>query len=549
MPTPVFLSRLTASAAACLLVAVIPASILAQAAPLNSSSDHDVASRLAAPGSVLGRGVRSDDARADDVPVVAREFRGVWVASVANIDWPSKPGLTTQQQKLELLEILDRATALRLNAVIFQVRPAADALYDSPFEPWSEYLSGRMGQPPSPYYDPLEFAVTEAHRRGLELHAWFNPYRARNEGARTPASPTHISRTHPELVKRYGGFLWMDPGEPAVQQQSLDVILDVVRRYDVDGVHIDDYFYPYRVPGKNGRGYVQFPDDASWARYQRAGGKLARDDWRRDNVDRFIERLYSAVKEEKPWVKFGISPFGIWRPGSPESVRGLDAYTELYADSRKWIRNGWLDYLAPQLYWPVGAVRQSYPELLRWWVEQNVHARHIWPGNFTSRVGDRRQPAWTPAELLRQVTLTRSQPGAGGNIHFSMKALLTDAGRIVGPLRDEAYAEPALVPASPWLERRPAPRTDARVIGIAAGTVHLTLGSDEIQRVRTWIVRAQYGSRWQVMLVPGVQRDYYVENDRADGRLPDRILVSAVDRAGVEGPRLPVTTVVRAAGN
>lgn len=482
----------------------------------------------------------------DDVPEIAREFRGVWVASVANIDWPSKPGLTTQEQKIELLEILDRAAALRLNAVIFQVRPAADALYDSKYEPWSEYLTGKMGQAPSPYYDPLEFAVTEAHRRGLELHAWFNPYRARDENSRSAAAPTHISRAHPELVKRYGGFLWMDPGEAAVQEQSLKVVLDVVRRYDVDGVHIDDYFYPYRVPGKGGRGYLQFPDDVSWGRYQRAGGRLSRDDWRRDNVNRFVERLYTSVKQEKPWVKFGISPFGIWRPGSPESVRGLDAYTELYADSRKWIRNGWLDYLAPQLYWPVGAAQQSYPVLLRWWVEQNQHGRHVWPGNFTSRVGDRRQPAWTPAELLRQVSLTRAQSGAGGNIHFSMKALLGDLGRIVEPLRSDVYAQPALVPASPWLERAPAPRAAVSLTSAAGGTAQLALSGDDLARVRTWIVRAQYGSRWQVALVPGMQRVYYVESDRADGRLPDRIIVSAVDRVGVEGPQATVRPAARA---
>lgn len=487
-------------------------------------------------------------APSDELPPVAREFRGVWVASVANIDWPSKPGLTTQQQKLELLEILDRAAALRLNAVIFQVRPAADALYDSPFEPWSEYLTGTMGRAPSPYYDPLEFAVTEAHRRGLELHAWFNPFRARYEGVKSPAAPNHVSRTHPALVKRYGGFLWMDPGEPIVREQALQVVLDVVKRYDVDGIHIDDYFYPYRVAASGGRGYVQFPDDASWARYQKAGGRLSRDDWRRDNVDRFVEQLYSSVKREKPWVKFGISPFGIWRPGSPASVRGLDAFQELYADSRKWIRNGWLDYLAPQLYWPVGAPNQSYPALLRWWVEQNEHSRHIWPGNFTSRVGERRQPAWTPAELLRQVRATRDQPGAGGNIHFSMSALLKDMGQVVKPLREQAYARPALVPASPWLEREPAPRAEVALAGTDRGTVQLTLASDAPERVRTWIVRALYGDRWQVQLVPGVQRVYYVESERGDGRLPDRVVVSTVDRVGMEGPPVSLQPIRRTAG-
>ena len=469
----------------------------------------------------------------DDLPAVPREFRGVWVATVGNIDWPSKPGLSTEEQQLELLGILDRASSLGLNAVIFQVRPAADAFYASPYEPWSEYLTGRMGQAPQPFWDPLAFAVEEAHRRGLELHAWFNPFRARNEGAKSPVAANHISRTHPELVKRYGPFQWMDPGEPAVQDEAVRVILDVVKRYDVDGVHIDDYFYPYREPNRNGRGYQPFPDDVSWARYQRSGGGLSRDDWRRNNVDRFVQRLYGAVKQEKPWVKFGISPFGIWRPGSPESVRGLDAFQELFADSRKWVRNGWLDYLAPQLYWPVSAPQQSYPVLLKWWVEQNVHQRHIWPGNFTSRVGERRQPAWTPGELLHQVELTRAEPGAGGNIHFSMKALLLDSGRIVGPLRRQAYSAPALVPASPWLEHLPAPRVEVSATP-SRSSLQLSLGSAAPERVRTWVVRERFGTSWRTTLVPGMQRVYYIEADGA--RMPDRIAVSAVDRVGVEGP-------------
>ena len=479
------------------------------------------------PGTVLGA------VPPDDLPAVPREFRGVWVATVGNIDWPSKAGLTTEQQQLELLGILDRAESLGLNAVIFQVRPAADAFYASPYEPWSEYLTGRMGQAPSPFWDPLAFAVEEAHRRGLELHAWFNPFRARNEGAKSPVAANHISRMHPELVKRYGPFQWMDPGEPAVQDQAMRVIMDVVKRYDVDGVHIDDYFYPYREPNRNGRGYQPFPDEASWTRYQQSGGTLSRDDWRRNNVDRFVERLYGAVKQEKPWVKLGISPFGIWRPGSPASVRGLDAYQELFADSRKWVRNGWLDYLAPQLYWPVSAPQQSYPVLLKWWVEQNVHQRHIWPGNFTSRVGERRQPAWTPGELLHQVQLTRAEPGAGGNIHFSMKALLLDAGRIVDPLRRQAYSAPALVPASPWLEHQQAPRAEVSATP-SRSSLQLSLGSTAPERVRTWVVRERFGNTWRTTLVPGMQRVYYIEAEGS--RMPDRIAVSAVDRVGVEGP-------------
>src|SRR5579871_3371768 len=302
----------------------------------------------------------------DTPPPVPREFRGVWVATVANIDWPSKPGLSTDQQKAEMLAILDKAAQLKLNAIIFQVRPGCDALYDSRLEPWSEYLTGQMGRAPDSYYDPLAFAVEEAHKRGLELHAWFNPYRARHAEAKSSISPDHVSQMHPDLVKQYGRSLWLDPGEKAVQDYSLSVILDVVRRYDIDGVHIDDYFYPYKETDAQNK-VLPFPDDASWQKYVQSGGTLSRDDWRRQNVDTFIERLYKGVKEVKPWVKFGISPFGIWRPGYPAQVKGFDAYQELNADSRKWLRNGWLDYWTPQLYWKIDQTGQSYPVLLKWW--------------------------------------------------------------------------------------------------------------------------------------------------------------------------------------
>jgi len=495
----------------------------------------------------LGAALTGQAAPPSAPPPVAREFRGAWVATVANIDWPSKPGLSTADQQAELLALLDRAVALRLNAVIFQVRPAADALYPSPYEPWSEYLTGQMGKAPEPFYDPLQFAITEAHRRGLELHAWFNPFRARHEGPKGPAHATHISRTKPQLVKRYGGFLWMDPGEPEVRDHALRVMLDVVKRYDVDGIHIDDYFYPYRV-ARRGGGYEPFPDDASWRRYQASGGRLARDDWRRSNVDGFVEKLYAEVKRTKPLVKVGISPFGIWRPGFPSAVRGLDAYQELYADSRKWVREGWLDYVSPQLYWPTSAPQQRYADLLEWWIDQNAHRRHIWVGNFTSRVGDPRQPRWTPAELLAQVRITREAGGggAGGNIHFSMKSLLGPDSRIAGPLRDRAYADPALVPASPWLANGAPPTTDATVAREGAAGVQLTLGSPSALDVRTWVVRARHGDAWRVSLVPGVQRSYFVEPD-ARGRAAEEVVVSAVDRAGREGPAVSLRPPVRTA--
>jgi uncharacterized lipoprotein YddW (UPF0748 family) len=264
-------------------------------------------------------------------PPPKREFRGVWIASVGNIDWPSQPGLTTQQQKSELIGILDRAAYLRLNAVILQIRPSCDALYASPIEPWSEYLTGQMGQAPNPYYDPLAFAVEEAHRRGIELHAWFNPFRARTQSARSPIPANHVSKLHPDWVKSYNGYLWLDPGDTNVQAYILKVFLDVVHRYDIDAVHIDDYFY---APEEKVNGKVTpFPDGPSWKRYVDSGGRMSRDDWRRSNVDNTIQRLYEAIKAEKPCVKFGVSPAGIWRPGNPPQIRGFDL-TPKYSPTR-----------------------------------------------------------------------------------------------------------------------------------------------------------------------------------------------------------------------
>lgn len=374
------------------------------------------------------------------------EFRAAWIATVANIDWPSKKTLTTEEQQQELIAMLDRAVELNLNAIIFQVRPMCDALYDSPYEPWSEYLTGQTGQAPDPWYDPLQFIIEESHKRGLELHAWFNPYRAKHPSARSPLPESHVSHTHPNLVKKYGTFLWLDPSEKEVQDLTMKVILDVVERYDVDGIHIDDYFYPYKVRDAQGK-VIDFPDDDSWKAYQKSGGKLSRDDWRRQSVNTFVERFYREIKALDPRVKVGISPFGIWRPGHPEGITGLDQYSELYADAKLWLNEGWVDYYSPQLYWKIDAAGQPYDKLLRWWVEQNTHGRHIWPGNFTSKVLE----GWPAEEIANQILLTRQEPGASGNVHFSMRVLMRNTGGINDALK-KVYAEPALIPESPWLE-------------------------------------------------------------------------------------------------
>ena len=488
-------------------------------------------------------------------PPIPREFRAAWVASVANIDWPSRPGLSTWDQQAELIAILNRAVALNLNAVILQVRPAADALYDSPYEPWSEYLTGVEGRPPEPYYDPLTFAIAEAHKRGLELHAWFNPYRAHHPSARGTPARTHVGITHPELVRAYARYRWMDPGDPAVRAQTVRVMLDVVKRYDVDGIHIDDYFYPYPELGPDSVA-IPFPDSTTYHRYVRGGGRLAVDDWRRENVNTLIRDLYRRTKALKPWVKVGVSPFGIWRPGSPPEIAGFDAYEKLYADSRKWLREGWVDYFTPQLYWPIAQTAQSYPTLLRWWMSENVLGRHLWPGHNTSRAAG---TAWPPDELLEQVRLTRLA-GAGGDVHFSMRALMpvtatrrdsvlvgvatpppaqANAAALADRLHAQLYAEPALIPASPWLsKRRPArPTVTVRADSATRDRVaRLTPGDSRV--VTWWTVRVldvaggSDASQWHTFILPGAQRRLVVAP--AGAPQPARVIVTAVDRYGTE---------------
>lgn len=363
-----------------------------------------------------------------------REFRGAWVATVYNLDWPSRPGLPAATQQAELRAILDRAAELHLNAILLQVRPASDALYASTKEPWSEFLTGKAGV--SPGYDPLAYAIKEAHARGLELHAWINPFRAAiHAGDRLPAN--HVAKEHPEWVRRFGNQLWIDPGDPAARNYVISVITDIVRRYDVDGIHLDDYFYPY--PLKSGA--ATFPDDPTWQRFG-AGKGPSRADWRRENINDFVRSMYRAVKATKSSVRVGISPFGIWKPGVPPTTKaGLDAYGELFADSRKWVAEGWVDYLAPQLYWGIHPADQSFPVLLDWWRAQS-HGTPIWPGIATERIGSKR-PA---REIIDQIELTRRGTNSPGNIQWSMKALMRDQGGIDQLLRKGPYAEKAAVP-------------------------------------------------------------------------------------------------------
>src|ERR1035437_670897 len=462
-------------------------------------------------------------------PRVAREFRGVWVASVRHLDWPSRPGLPPSLATAELIALLDRAAALGLNAVLLQVRPAGDALYSSKIEPWSEYLTGRQGMPPVPLWDPLRFAVEQAHARGLELHAWFNPFRAKEPSAKGPLAPTHLARRHPELVKKYGTQLWMDPGEPAVRAQTLRVVLDVVKRYDIDGVHLDDYFYPY--PERRPNGSTDFPDDRSWKAYRKRGGKLARDDWRRGNVDELVETLHREIAKLKPWVKFGISPFQLWRPGYPESVTtGLDAYATLYADSRKWFANGWVDYLSPQLYRRVDEER-SYNLLLRWWAAQNARQRHLWPGLYTSGVRTGTGNEWRHDEIVGQILATRDQPTADGEVHFSMESFLSDRDSVGTVLRRTVYARLALVPESPrMMDGSPADPATALKRSAKGDSLVITPGPGSV--ARWWMIQYRTAGTWETQVIDGAVREFGIPAGHDSSSRPDLIAVTAVDRVG-----------------
>ncbi|HEX8248554.1 MAG TPA: family 10 glycosylhydrolase, partial [Pyrinomonadaceae bacterium] len=397
--------------------------------------------------------------RAETLPEPEREFRAVWMASVDNIDFPTKKNLSVEEQKKELLRNLELARELKLNAVVFQVRPMCDALYESKIEPWSEFLTGKMGK--SQPFDPLRFLITEAHRRGILVHAWFNPYRAYHPAAKT-VSENHISKRRPDLVRKYGRYLWLDPSDREVQDYSLSVVLDVVRRYDVDGVHFDDYFYPYAEKDAAGN-KIEFPDDRNWQKHLRAYERLkprnaarypplSRDDWRRANVDNFIEAVGREIKKIKPEILYGVSPFGIWQPVPEKGIEGFNAYAELYADARKWLRDGTIDYLAPQLYWETARQGQSFPVLLDWWKRENVKNRHIWAGIAPYRIGSNAN--FTAVEISNQIKTTRNSPASLGAIHFSFKSLRNDLGGIQKTLRETVYAKDALIPPTAWIKTK-----------------------------------------------------------------------------------------------
>ena len=372
------------------------------------------------------------------------EFRAIWLTTVANIDWPSSRTGTPTQQQNELINILNTVQRLNMNAVVFQVRPAGDTFYNSTLEPWSMYLTGTHGTAPSPPWDPLSFIIIEARKRNIEVHAWLNPYRARTSGATYALASTSMAKRFPTYAYTYNKYIWMDPGATEVQQFIVNVTMDIVRRYDVDGIHMDDYFYPY----SDG---TEFPDANTFAAYQKAGGKLSKSDWRRSNVNTLIQTMNTRIHSLKPKVKFGISPFGIWKNGVPSGITGLSAYDTLYCDSRLWLQQGWIDYLVPQLYWQIDVAAQSYRTLLNWWVSESTKGRHVYGGNALYRMAATDQN-WSVNEIVRQVNFTRTLRNRSGlgNVFFSTKQIMQNVKGIQTELA-KLYPSKVNVPKMSWL--------------------------------------------------------------------------------------------------
>ncbi|GGG07094.1 family 10 glycosylhydrolase [Paenibacillus aceti] len=393
-----------------------------------------------------------------------RELRAAWIATVENIDWPAKGAFDAEQQKADFIKILDELKADGMNAIVMQVKPTADAFYPSQYAPWSKWLTGKQGQDPG--YDPLAFMIEEAHQRNLEFHAWFNPYRASMEPDINSLIPEHPLRQHEDWLLTYGGKLIMDPGLPETQQYIIDSILEVVHNYDIDAVHFDDYFYPYPVAG------VNFPDDASYSKY---GNGMNRDDWRRNNVNTLIEHLSKAIKAEKPYVQFGISPFGIWKNMSsdPEGsdTKGTESYHAIYADTRKWVQEEWIDYIAPQIYWYFNYGPAAYENLADWWAQQvegkNVH---LYIGHAAYRIGAD-DPNWLdPEQMPNQILFNRNFDNVKGSIFFSTQSLRNNPLGFQDKLREDLYAAPALIPEMNWLKLgKPEAPTEVTGTPVASG--------------------------------------------------------------------------------
>ena len=374
------------------------------------------------------------------------EFRAVWIATVANIDWPIGSTDAVEKQKADFIEILDTYKKLNYNVVIVQIRSAGDAMYPTNLAPWSKYLTGKQGLAPYPFYDPLDWMITQAHERGFEFHAWLNPYRATMDMNTTALSRTHDVIKHPEWMIKYGGKYYYNPALPEVQAHLINIVDEVVTKYDVDAIHFDDYFYPYRMPGE------AFNDLASYRKY---GKGMSVEDWRRDNVNVYLKNTYDAIKKLKPWVQFGISPFGVWRnksvdPRGSDTQAGQTNYDDLYADPMAWMEGHYIDYILPQLYWSIDHKTASYAKLSKWWSENTKNVA-LYIGNGTYKINNDSDKRWNnPNEVPNQIDLTRGYDNINGNAFFSAKWFINKNYAVTQLLKNNQYQYPALPYVVPY---------------------------------------------------------------------------------------------------
>ncbi|MCK5538623.1 MAG: family 10 glycosylhydrolase [Bacteroidales bacterium] len=390
------------------------------------------------------------------------EMRGVWIATVDNIDWPSQMGLSIKNQKNEYIELLDSLVKVNMNTIIFQVRPQGDAFYKSSFEPWSEYIMGKQGQTPSDNtesYDPLQFLIEEAHRRGIEFHAWLNPYRISiYTDIEDKFDPNHIYFKHPEWFVKYGERYYFNPGVKESKEFVLKVVKEIVADYDIDAIHFDDYFYPYQIKG------TPFPDSLQYAKYTaqfNSNEFLKIDDWRRENVNIMVKDVYNTIKETKPWVKFGISPFGVWRniaddPRGSNTTAGTTNYDQLYADVIKWQENGWIDYLLPQLYWQIGHPTVDFDLLANWWANHS-YSRGMYIGHGIYKIDSSSvTKEWTmPGELPKQINLLRAIPEINGSAFYSSNHFNRNLMGLQDSLKLSLNRKPAIIPPMKWIDNTP----------------------------------------------------------------------------------------------
>ena len=419
-----------------------------------------------------------------------REFRGAWIATVGNIDYPTSKTLTTAQQQAEFIRILDQHKQAGINAVMVQIRTNGDAFYPSELAPWSEFLTGRQGKAPEPFYDPMLFMISECRKRGIEFHAWFNPYRAVANVNTASLDAKHVAIKRPDWLLPYGNLRVLDPGNPEVRKHVTQVVLEVTNKYDVDGVHFDDYFYPYPQTG------LILNDSATYAKNNR--GIISRNDWRRDNVNLLVKAISDSIKAVKPWVKFGISPFGIWQNKTTaqplgSATNGLQSYSDIYCDTRTWLEKGWIDYVVPQLYWNIGAPISDYSKLVPWWAE-NSFDRHLYIGQAAYRINEAGNATWqNTTHMPSQIRLNRANGKVQGSIYYNTNTLNKNSLGFRDSLITNFYKTPSLMPTMAWKDAI-APNVPQNLsvnltnTGLELKWTKPTVGTSELDKIKGYVI-------------------------------------------------------------